>query len=208
MKWLRSLPIHMLILLLLMLVALPSIGIIIQSGLQVREATSNDAGKASSYLLNSVVAELQTKVDSSRQLLEMLALFPEVRQKNSAATSRLLADLLARYPLYTNIIIVDRSGIPWASAIPDNRKISYADRKIFKDAVATGRFSPGEYAIGKASQKPILNFGLPIKDQQSVVTSVILIGINLEKIGSVLNAHRLPAETSFGIFDSKGFSWS
>jgi len=56
MKWLRSLPIHMLILLLLMLVALPSIGIIIQSGLQVREATSNDAGKASSYLLNSVVA--------------------------------------------------------------------------------------------------------------------------------------------------------
>lgn len=204
MKWLRSLPIHMLILLLLMLVALPSIGIIIQSGLQVREATSNDAGKASSYLLNSVVAELQTKVDSSRQLLEMLALFPEVRQKNSAATSRLLADLLARYPLYTNIIIVDRSGVPWASAIPDNRKISYADRKIFKDAVATGHFSPGEYTIGKASQKPILNFGLPIKDQQSVVTSVILIGINLEKIGSVLNAHRLPAETSFGIFDSKG----
>lgn len=205
MKWLRSLPIHMLILLLLMLVALPSIGIIIQSGLQVREATSNDAGKASSYLLNSVVAELQTKVDSSRQLLEMLALFPGVRQKNRSATSRLLADLLARYPLYTNIIIVDRSGVPWASAIPDNRKISYADRKIFKDAVATGRFSPGEYTIGKASQKPILNFGLPIKDQQSVVTSVILIGINLEKIGSVLNAHRLPAETSFGIFDIKGF---
>ncbi len=33
---------------------------------------------------------------------------------------------------------------------------------------------------------------------------MILIGINLEKIGSVLNAHRLPAETSFGIFDSKG----
>jgi len=70
----------------------------------------------------------------------MLALFPEVRQKNSAATSRLLADLLARYPLYTNIIIVDRSGVPWASAIPDNRKIPYADRKIFKDAVATGHF--------------------------------------------------------------------
>ncbi len=120
----------------------PAIGIIIQSGLQVREATSNDAGKASSYLLNSVVAELQTMVDSSRQLLENAGAFPEVRQKNSAATSRLLTRPACQISPDTNIIIVDRSGVPGASAIPDHRKISYAERKIFKDAVATGRFHP------------------------------------------------------------------
>lgn len=204
MKWLQSLPIHILIVLLLLLMAFPAIGIIIQSGLQVRETTINDAGKASSYLLNSIASELQTKVESSRQLLEMLALFPEVRQKNVAATNRILADILAKYPLYANIAIVDRSGTQWASAIPDNRTISYADRKIFKDAVATGRFSPGEYTIGKTSRKPILNFGLPLKDQHGAISGVILLGINLEKIGGVINTHKVPTNTTFGIFDHRG----
>jgi len=204
MKLLQSLPIRILILLLMLLMALPAIGLIIHAGLQDRDTDLKDASRASTYLLGSIATELQSKVDASRQLMEMLSLLPEVRKRNSRAVNHLLSNILREHPVYANIIMVDATGMSWAGKTPDNKPVSLADRKAFRDAMATGSFATGEYTIGKSSQKPILNFAFPLNNSKGDADGAILIGINLEQIGSLNNVKNLPAGTSFGLFDHKG----
>ncbi|MDD2273656.1 MAG: cache domain-containing protein [Desulfuromonadaceae bacterium] len=204
MKWLQSLPIQILILFLMLLMAFPAIGLIIHSGFQGRESDLESSARSSTYLLNSIASELQSKVEASRQFMGILSLLPEVRQRRSAPVNSLLADLLQRNPIYTNILMVDRSGVTWAGKTPGNKPINLADRKAFRDAMATGLFSPGEYVVGKATQKQILNFALPLKNSNGETDGAILFGLDLEQIGAMLKVDRMPAGTSFGIFDHNG----
>ncbi len=204
MKWLQFLSIRWLILLLMLLMAIPAVGLIMYAGLQGREADLKDARRVSTYLLNTVASELENRVDASRQMMEMLSLLPEVRQRNSEAVNRLLPDLLGKNPAYTNILMLDRTGMTWAGSTPGNKPVNLAERKAFRDAMESGVFSTGEYVVGKTTQKPILNFAFPLKDQNGNTDGAILCGINLERIGSLLAADILPAGTSFGIFDHKG----
>ncbi|MBJ6752054.1 hybrid sensor histidine kinase/response regulator [Geomonas anaerohicana] len=129
---------------------------------------------------------------------------PQIRHKDAAAVGELLAGLLQKFPSYANIMIVDRSGMTWASAVPMAKPVSLADRKAFKDARDSGRFSPGEYTVGKTSKKPIINFAYPLKDEQGAFDGAILVGVDLTYIGTLLQASKLPAGTSFGIFDHNG----
>ncbi|MBU5636889.1 response regulator [Geomonas sp. Red69] len=204
MNWLKSLPIHLLIAFMLTIMALPSVGLIIYSGMEGRADDLRIATRATTYLLDNVASELNSKVEASRQLMEMLSLMPQVRQKDAAAVNRVLAELRQRCPSYANIMMVDRSGLTWATALPTAKPISLADRKAFKDARNSGRFSPGEYTVGKASNKPILNFAYPLKDDSGAFDGAILVGIDLTYIGTLLKASKLPPGTSFGIFDHKG----
>lgn len=204
MKWLQSLPLQILILFLMLLMAFPAIGLIIHSGFQGRESDLEVSARSSTYLLNNIASELQSKVDASRQFMGLLSLLPEVRQRRSAPVNSLLADLLQRNPIYTNILMVDRSGVTWAGMTPGNRPINLADRKAFRDAMATGLFSPGEYVVGKATQKQILNFALPLKNSNGETDGAILFGLDLEQIGAMLKVDSMPSGTSFGIFDHNG----
>lgn len=204
MKWLQSLPIQMLILFLMLLMAFPAVGLIIHAGFQDRESDLEVSVRSSTYLLNSIASELQSKVDASRQLVGMLSLLPEVRQRKSDPVNSLLADLLQRYPIYTNILMVDRNGTTWAGKTPGNKPINLADRKAFRDAMATGLFSPGEYVVGKATQKQIINFAFPLKSSNGDTDGAILLGLDLEQIGAMLKTDRMPTGTSFGIFDHNG----
>ena len=203
MKWLQSLPIHIHILFLVLLMALPAVGLIIHAGLKNREHDLKEATRASTYLLNNIATELHNKVNASQQVMEMLSLLPEVRQRNSERVNPLLADLLRNHPEYSNMLMVDRNGTTWAGKTPDNKPINLADRKAFKDAMETGRFSSGEYTVGRATNRPIINFALPFKDDRGLVDGVILVGFDLENIINK-NFENLPAGTAFGIFDHQG----
>lgn len=204
MKWLQSLPIYVIMLLLLLMMALPAIGLIAYTELHDRETDLQESTRASSYLLNNIATALIHEVKNTEQLMTMLSLLPEVRQRHSDSVNRLLADILSKNNYFANIVIVDRAGESWASAVPSDKPMSYGDRKAFKDAIATGRFSSGEYQLGSASRKPIINFALPLKDSNDAISGAILFSINLEQIGSLLKADKLPSGTSFGVFDHKG----
>lgn len=127
----------------MLLMALPAAGLILLSGLQDRKTDLKDARRVSAYLLNNVASELENKVDSSRQMMEMLSFLPDVRQRNSKAVNHLLADLLSKYPAYANILMLDRDGMTWAGITPGNKPVNMTDRKAFRDAMESGHFSTG-----------------------------------------------------------------
>ena len=71
---------------------------------------------------------------------------------------QVLEEVLRTNPKYSNIFIADRAGRVLASAIPV-KDTNVSDRRYFINALATGRFSSGEYHCkqvhGQAGHLPL-----------------------------------------------------
>ena len=150
-----SWPIRAHLTILIALLAVPSISLIVYSGIAERHEAIAGAKAECLKFVNDVAGQQQAIVAGAEQLATALSLLPPIRSLNPAAATALLSELLRKNPQYTNIIVCDKSGLVRASAIPIEGKVSVADRRFFQEAIRTGMFSSGEYAIGRIVKKPI-----------------------------------------------------
>jgi len=143
-------------------------------------------------------------LSGTEQLLSTLAHLPEVRKRDVNSVNTLLADLIKKNTQYANLLIMDKNGRLWASAVPAKGAISYADRRYFKNALASGRFSSGEFSISRTINKPVMNFGYPIKDSTGKITDVAVVAFTSERYAQLVKTNLLPARTSLLLTDHKG----
>ena len=199
-----SLPVRAHLIILLALVAFPSIWLIVSSGLEERREAIQRAKKDCLEVVNAIAAEQQALVAGVEQLATALALIPEVQFMNSQAMSSILSGLVKKNPCYANIGIADKSGLFRASAAPFEGRLSVADRKYFRDAASTGFFSSGEYTIARTVNKAVLNFGYPVKNSANELIAVIVVGLDLEYAQQVFDKVSLPDGASFSLVDHQG----
>ena len=201
---LRSLTIRTHLTILLLLVALPSLALIVHSGLNERNEAIDGAKRDCLRLVDTIATEQQAVVAGAQQLATALALLPAIRSGNRDAANALFADLLKVNPQYANIAVCDKSGLAWASAIPAKGKVSVADRRYFQEAVRTGMFSSGEYTIGRVAAKPVMNFGYPVKDTANEQIAVIVVALDLNHTQRIFDKISLPPGASFSLLDHQG----
>ncbi|MCX5818791.1 MAG: PAS domain S-box protein [Deltaproteobacteria bacterium] len=199
-----SLPIRIHLMILISLLAVPSITLIIHSGMVERTEAINDAKRESLKFVNIVANEQQVFVAGVEQLVTALSYLPEIQSRNIAATNVILVDLLKKNPQYTNIAVMDETGSVWGTSVPFQGKVSLGDRKYFQDAIHTGKFSSGEFTIGRISKKPIINFGYPVKDKANRLIAVIGVALDLEYIQHNFKKMNLPSGSSFSVIDYRG----
>ena len=199
-----SWPVRVHLLLLVILLALPSIALIVYWGVAARDEAIEDAKSECLKFVNAVAGEQQAVVAGVRQLTATLALLPEVQSRNAPAADAFLSELLKKNPLYSSIGISDTSGSIWASATPYEGTISVADRKYFRDAVRSGAFSSGEFSVGRVVKRPVINFAQPVMNASNELTGVIAVSLNLEHIQSLFEKINLPAGSSFSLLDHRG----
>ena len=84
-----SWPIRTHLLILLVLLALPSVLLIVRSGIEERKEGIQEAQKGCLRLVDTMAAQQQTVVAGVEQLAAALALLPDVRTANRKATSTL-----------------------------------------------------------------------------------------------------------------------
>lgn len=204
MRKFMALPIRVHMFLLVLLLALPAIGVIVYSGIRQREEAIIDAGEDVEKRAHEIASEVTLLVDNIRQLSLALSHLPAVQSRNSAILNPLLKELLSHYPYYTTIFITDEKGEVLASSRPNSPRHSLADRRYFKEAVATGQFSSGEYAIGRVSGLPTLSFGYPFKDKHGAVRGVIGVSLDLRVAARVFVHKKLSDDVTCSIFDHKG----
>ncbi|HEY4744960.1 MAG TPA: cache domain-containing protein [Desulfuromonadaceae bacterium] len=190
--------------LLILLLALPTIGVILHSGIRERREAVTASYEEVEKLAHVMASEIQLLVDSTRQLSLTLSRLPDVQSRNAASLNPLLKELVLHYPYYTTIFITDRNGVVWASSLPASHRHSVADRRYFTAAIATGQFSAGEFAIGKASGLPTVGFAYPLKDRNGSVTGVIGVSLNLRATTHLHAQKKLPADVTYAIFDHRG----
>ncbi|WP_136523705.1 ATP-binding protein [Geomonas ferrireducens] len=193
-----------LLLLITFVVALPAAGVIIYSGIQFRNAMIDDAGKETLRVTERIGAEQRNLVVAAEQLMTSLAQLPEVKARDAARVEPILKELRKLNPMYGNIIVADRQGRVWATAMPMRQQLITSDRRFFRAALASGRLSSGEYVVSRITTRPIFNLGYPLKDEKGAVVGVISVTLNIENYRSLLQQMHLPVGTSFVILDHKG----
>ena len=186
------------------IIAFPAVCIIINSGINQRRAAIHDAEGETQKLAETIVNEQKNLVASTRQLFIALSQLSEVTSRKDAEVQTILAEILRLSPQYSNIFIADPSGAVWASAVPVPEAVSVADRRYFKNALASGKLSSGEYHIARTTNKPTFNLGYPLKDSAGRVTAVIVAGLSLDYYRQIFDAYNLPKGASFALLDHQG----
>jgi len=193
---------HMIILIVVMTVV--PVGIILYSALNQRAQDLRDATLLLERIADNISDDQNILLSGAEQLLSTLAHLPAVQKHDAKPVSTLLAELVKKNSQYANLIISDNTGLQWAAAIPPKVPISAADRRYFRNAIASGQFSSGEYAVGRILKKPVLNFAYPIKDVSGKITNVAVVVFTLEKYNQQFKSKNIPANTSLLLTDHKG----
>lgn len=192
------------LLILAILLILPSLGIIIFNGYKQHNDDLQQTAVETQKLADNIAAEQERIAHDARQLGQLLSQLPEVKQPDKSKVQSILANILKDNPQYLSLLIADRSGNVWASATPLKQPVSIADRRYFKNALASKRFSSGEYTIGKVSGKPTLAMGYPFLDGQGEVEGLVVLSINPERLRPLLERSQLPTDTNYVVADHKG----
>jgi two-component system, cell cycle sensor histidine kinase and response regulator CckA len=190
--------------LLAFIMALPAAGIIVYSGIQMREHAIADAKRETQKLADSIAAENQNLLAAAQQLIIVLAQLPDVKRQNAAKVQPILRDILKLNSQFSNIFIADLNGLVWATAVPVKPPFIVSDRRYFKDALASGQLSSGEYVISRATTNPAFNVAYPLKDDRGMIIGVISVGFILDAYKQALERAKLPAGSSFILLDHKG----
>ena len=170
------------LLFLVLISVLPAIGIVIYTGLERRGHDIEWAGRDAEIILQSLSNDHRRAVDDTRRFLVVLSKLPEVQKKDARATTTLFRELLAENPMYANILATDEGGMVFASALSVGDR-NLGERQYFKDAVATGEFTVGEYRIGAMSGRPVLPFAYPVRDGTGRIKGVVAAGLDLDNYG-------------------------
>jgi diguanylate cyclase (GGDEF)-like protein/PAS domain S-box-containing protein len=189
---------------LIALVALPSIGLIVYSGIAARHEAIAGARTECLKLVSDIAGQQQALVAGAEQLATALSLLPPIQSRKPAAANALFSDLLKKNPQYGNIAVMDKSGLVWASARPFEGKVSMADRRFFQEAVRTGMFSSGEYVVARIAKKPAMSFGYPVKNAAHELVAVIGIILDLEYSQRIFEKLNLPAGSLLALLDRGG----
>ena len=201
-RWLSS--VRAVMILLISLATIFPLGIILYQGLQHRSQAYRDSRILSERIATQVVFEQQLLLSSAEQLMSTFPYIPAIRRRDAVAVNALLADLVRKNPQITNLLVADEKGNTWASGLPMKGSINASDRRYFRNALETGRFSSGEFSIGRLRNKPALLFGYPLKDGSGRITDIAIVSFSLDKYDRYFQSKGLATEASLALFDHKG----
>ncbi|HUJ67979.1 MAG TPA: cache domain-containing protein, partial [Syntrophorhabdales bacterium] len=189
---------------LIALLAVPSIGLIVYSGMAARREAITAAKAECLRFVDDVAGQQQAMVAGAEQLATALSLLPSIQSRNPAATAALFSELLRQNPQYANIVATDKSGLVWASAAPLPGRVSVAGRRVFLAVARTGMFSSDEYSIGPITGKPTIAFGYPLTNAAHEFAGMIAIVLDLGYTQRMFEKLNLPPGSLLALLDHRG----
>ncbi len=143
-------------------------------------------------------------VESTHQLLAVLAQLPAVRDHETVPCSGLLSDLLKAYPEYANMGLVGLDGNALCSAKPLGDQVGSANRTWFRQAILARDFVVGDSQLGSDPGALTLNFGYPVLDEDGQPVSVLFAALDLNWLNGSVSKVRLPLNSTLTMIDRDG----
>ena len=146
-----------------------------------------------------------------------------VNQQQLVATSRLVLTSFARsgaqmpdpacaeqarhyvglFPQAINLGVADLAGEVHCSAVAAGR-VNVRDRDYFRRALAEGRFVYGGLVLGRITNRPTLNFGLPVVDAAQETRGVAFLALDLGWLSEWASNAVLPEGAVLTLIDEEG----
>jgi signal transduction histidine kinase len=192
------------LLLLVLLAAIPVLGLTLYTNLEERRLRKALVQEHAMRVSRLVSADHERLIEDARQLLVSLARLPAVRDRNPAACNALFGDLLTQQSSYANLAVIDADGNVFCSALPMTSQVYAGDRAYFQRAVKSREFTIGEYQIGRITGKAALNFGYPVVDDTGHVAAVVVAALDLAWLNELAGQAGLPPGTMLTVIDRNG----
>src|SRR3712207_4739977 len=106
------------LLLLVLLTILPIFGLVVYTTREERQRETAAVQQDALHLTHLAASNQEHLIEQTRQLLLALAQLSQVRERDAAACSALVANFLQHYPLYANLGAVEPDGDLFCSALP------------------------------------------------------------------------------------------
>jgi signal transduction histidine kinase len=185
------------------LLTLPALGIILYSGLKERSEDYQRAVIESQRLADSLAAQQEILTNEAKLLCILLAGLPEVKNHDAVKLQSILTDIHKQNPQYINILVADAEGYVWASAIPPKTTETISDRRYFRNAKTTRKFSSGEFVISKFLKRPTIHMAYPLVSENRF-DGVIIVGFDLDVMRTILERAQLTHDANYVLTDHNG----
>src|SRR5579862_834725 len=193
------------IILLVVLAALPTLALIVYGAIDQRAKAIMHAREDLSTLVTLAAQQQAQIIEAAKQTLVAISLVPSSVHDDRKSCSDYLAQLLAKTSgIYHSMGIYDADGLLFCNAVPWQGKVYSPDRLYFQLARKTGKFSIGEYQIGRVTREQGINFGYPIADAAGKITGVAFLALDLDGFNRMAAATPLPQDGVIIVLDHNG----
>lgn len=190
--------------LLVMAAMVPLLGLSVFNADVSSETAISRATDSLRFAVSLAASNQQQITETAHQVLIAMTLAPGLREGRATQCDQYLNELRQQLPGYANLGIASAQGMLVCNGLPRDVPVYMGDRSYFREALASGRFTAGEYMVGRLSKKPCVAFALPALDSQGAVLFVAYVTIDLDRLGASLATIQLPAGAGLGIHDRQG----
>jgi diguanylate cyclase (GGDEF)-like protein len=193
------------IILLVILAALPALGLTIFSTWDER-ARAAVQEQDNLRRLASLAAQRQEQIiEGARQTLVAISLAPASVHDDQASCNAFLANLLAHSSgIYHSMGIYNADAVLICNAVPWQGKIMSPDRLYLRLPMSSGKFTIGEYQIGRVTGLQGINLGYPIKDSTGNVSGVAFVAVDLARLNRIAASTPMQEKAIVTIVDRDG----
>jgi signal transduction histidine kinase/CheY-like chemotaxis protein/HAMP domain-containing protein len=166
-----------------------------------------ELGVLAQRIAHSRALEFGEKIEDTRSLLGIIAGLPMVKSDPAlAGCSELLAAMKQNLPIYGNFGVAMADGKVGCSATPFDREKppQVADRRWYRDALETRRFTIGEYLVGRVTGLHSITFGLPVFGAGDEPASVAFAAVDLGWLSDSVAGLALPEDAALVVLDKSG----
>jgi diguanylate cyclase (GGDEF)-like protein len=192
------------IFILVILAALPALLLTAYSAIERRASAETQAREELRRLVKLAAMQQWQVVEGARQMMVASSQILPTLMGDRKRCGQYFANLLAQNrEIYNSMGLFLANGELFCNAATFQR-VNSGDRLYFRLAKETGKFSVGEYQIGRVTGKSGINFGFPVKDSDGKVSAVAFAGLDLESLGRMAQATPLPPDGILSVIDVKG----
>ena len=159
---------------------LPAIAVQSYNEFDLRRSRQIDVQEQALGLAKLAAAEQQQIVQGIRQALIALSELPTIKAKDAHGCIADLARIKERYQEFVSFIVVDMNGGSFCDSSGDYKPSTAAGRPYFASVLATGKFTVGEFAIGRRTGRNVLHFALPFYGDDARVSGVVIAALSLD----------------------------
>ncbi|HZO28461.1 MAG TPA: sensor histidine kinase [Chloroflexota bacterium] len=192
------------LLLLVLLPAIPLLGLALYGYVEERERASGEAQAETLRLARIAAADQERVIDEARLLLYVVAALPEVRSGDTDACNATMLRLRDELGSFQSMGLIDTQGTIVCAALPQARGLIVADRTYFLRALATRQFAVGDYQISRSVGTANINFAYPVVGDGDEIVAVVYVALNLDWLNQYAADAQLPPDSTLTVLDSSG----
>lgn len=192
------------LLLLVVLAALPALGLIVSTAWEQRRLAATGAQEEAFRLARLASTHHERLIEGARPLLTVLAQNADVQNRNRRVCGAVFADILRRVPVYTNLGAVGPDGDVFCSAVPLRQRVEMSRDEQWRRAFASREFTVSSYRPSPDGSWQ-LTLAQPSFDDGGKLRALVFVSLDLDWVREFVERARLAPGATFAITDRRGF---